>query len=76
MAGICDDLYNIANVLQQFYNIFGKELKSVTGNPQLIEDVVKRVGSMVDFLYTLPFEPFQQVSFLIIMSYNSIIVRG
>ena len=61
MAGICDDLHNIAKVLQEFYNIFGQELKSVTGNPQLIEDVVKRVASMVDFLCTISFDPLDQV---------------
>jgi len=34
-------------VLEEFYNIFGPELKSVTGDPKRIEDVVKRVDALV-----------------------------
>ena len=41
-------------VLEEFYNIFGPELKSVTGDPQRIEDVLKRVDGLV--------EPIQEVS--------------
>ena len=47
MANICKDLYNIAQVLEEFYNIFGPELKSVIGDPKKIEDVVKRVDNLV-----------------------------
>jgi len=34
-------------VLEEFYNIFGPELKAVTGDPKRIEDVVKRVDALV-----------------------------
>ena len=34
-------------VLEEFYNIFGPELKSVIGDPKKIEDVVKRVDNLV-----------------------------
>ena len=34
-------------MLEEFYNIFGPELKSVTGDPKRIEDVVKRVDALV-----------------------------
>jgi hypothetical protein len=34
-------------VLEEFYNIFGPELKAVTGDPKRIEDVVKRVDGLV-----------------------------
>jgi dynein heavy chain len=33
--------------LEEFYNIFGPELKAVTGDPKRIEDVVKRVDGLV-----------------------------
>ena len=32
---LAQDLHDIAQVMQEFYNIFGKELKSVTGDPQV-----------------------------------------
>ena len=34
-------------VVEEFYNIFGPELKAVTGDPQHIEDVLKRVDALV-----------------------------
>ena len=40
-------MYALLEVLEEFYNIFGPELKSVTGDPKRIEDVVKRVDALV-----------------------------
>ena len=37
----------IRQVVQEFYNIFGPELKAVTGDPRHIEDVLKRVDALV-----------------------------
>ena len=34
-------------MLEEFYNIFGPELKAVTGDPKRIEDVLKRVDALV-----------------------------
>ncbi|KAH6585239.1 hypothetical protein BASA61_006967 [Batrachochytrium salamandrivorans] len=42
----CADLYEIAEVMEQFYSIFGPELKAVTGDPQAIDEVVKRIEEM------------------------------
>lgn len=36
-----------AQVLEEFYNIFGPELKAVTGDPKRIEDVLTRVDALV-----------------------------
>ncbi|XP_071826175.1 dynein axonemal heavy chain 10-like isoform X2 [Apostichopus japonicus] len=58
MATICQDIYNVAQVLEEFYNIFGPELKSVTGDPQRIEEVLKRVDGLVDPIQKVDFEPF------------------
>ena len=44
----------LIKVLEEFYNIFGPELKAVTGDPKRIEDVLVRVGLLV--------EPIEQVS--------------
>ena len=51
MALRCTDLYEIAEVMEQFYSIFGPELKSVTGDPQQIDEVIKRVDALI-----IPFE--------------------
>ena len=39
--------YDPDQVLEEFYNIFGPELKAVTGDPKRIEDVLKRVDGLV-----------------------------
>ena len=33
--------------IEEFHNIFGPELKAVTGDPERIEEVVERVDSLV-----------------------------
>ncbi|XP_041455872.1 dynein heavy chain 10, axonemal-like [Lytechinus variegatus] len=58
MATICQNIYDVAQVLEEFYNIFGPELKSVTGDPQRIEDVLKRVDGLVEPIQDVNFEPF------------------
>lgn len=55
MAARCADLYEIAEVMEQFYSIFGPELKAITGDPQQIDEVIKRVDALVI--------PFESVSF-------------
>ncbi|XP_042277329.1 dynein axonemal heavy chain 10 isoform X2 [Thunnus maccoyii] len=55
MASVCQDLYNVLQVLEEFYNIFGPELKGVTGDPKRIDEVLCRVDSLV--------LPFEEVSF-------------
>eukprot|EP00048_Salpingoeca_helianthica_P012901 m.192885 g.192885 ORF g.192885 m.192885 type:complete len:4604 (+) comp15437_c5_seq116:137-13948(+) len=57
MAGFLQDLHDIAQVMQEFYNIFGDELKSVTGNPQVIDDVIVRVRGLLDPLEHVDFDP-------------------
>ncbi|XP_045152663.1 dynein axonemal heavy chain 10 [Echinops telfairi] len=58
MATICQDLYDILQVIEEFYNIFGPELKAVTGDPKRIDDVLCRVDSLVSPMETLTFDPF------------------
>lgn len=47
IAEVCSDLYKIAGVLQDFYNIFGPDLKSIINDPAQIDAVVKRVDALV-----------------------------
>ncbi|XP_053555751.1 dynein axonemal heavy chain 10 [Bombina bombina] len=58
LAGICQDLFDILQVLEEFYNIFGSELKAVTGDPKRIDDVVRRVDGLVKPMESLNFNPF------------------
>ena len=46
-------------VLEEFYNIFGPELKAVTGDPKRIEDVLKRVDGLVKPIENVKAEPFE-----------------
>ncbi|KAI9223372.1 dynein heavy chain and region D6 of dynein motor-domain-containing protein [Blastocladiella britannica] len=56
MAARCGDLLEVAEVLEQFYGIFGPELKAVTGDTQQIDEVIKRVDSLVVPIEQLPFD--------------------
>ncbi|XP_036382121.1 dynein heavy chain 10, axonemal [Megalops cyprinoides] len=58
MASICQDFYNILQILEEFYNIFGPELKAVTGDPKRIDDVLCWVDSLVVPMEELSFDPF------------------
>ena len=46
-ALICNELIKISVVLEEFYNIFGPELKAVTGEPKRIEEVLTRVRNLI-----------------------------
>ncbi|KAJ1570092.1 Dynein heavy chain 10, axonemal, partial [Nowakowskiella sp. JEL0078] len=60
MASRCGDIYEIAEVMEQFYNIFGPELKAVTGDPQQIDEVIKRVEALVVPFEQAPFDIFNK----------------
>ena len=46
------------SILEEFCNIFGNELKAVTENPNMIDDAIKSVNSLVDPIEQVPFNPF------------------
>ncbi|KAM5191717.1 dynein axonemal heavy chain 10 [Mantella aurantiaca] len=58
LASICQDLFRILQVLEEFYNIFGAELKAVTGDPKRIDDVLNRVDGLIKPMENLTFDPF------------------
>ncbi|XP_078713472.1 dynein axonemal heavy chain 10 [Lampetra fluviatilis] len=58
MASICQDLHDVVQVLEEFYNIFGPELKAVTGDARRIDEVVQRVDALAVPFRDLPFDPF------------------
>ncbi|XP_076621651.1 dynein heavy chain at 89D [Colletes latitarsis] len=51
IAFVCDGLNQIANVLQDFYNVFGPHLKSIISDPAQIDTIIKRVARL-----TLPIQ--------------------
>ncbi|TPX63919.1 hypothetical protein SpCBS45565_g06282 [Spizellomyces sp. 'palustris'] len=60
MALRCADFYKIAEIMEQFYSIFGPELKAVTGDPQQIDEVIKRVENLVVPFESVPFDVFSK----------------
>lgn len=52
-ALICNELIKISVVLEEFYNIFGSELKAVTGEPKRIEEILNRVRNLVTRIKTV-----------------------
>ncbi|NWZ50810.1 DYH10 protein, partial [Haliaeetus albicilla] len=59
MTSVCQDLYDILQVvIEEFYNIFGPELKVVTGNPKRVDDLLRRVNGLISPMEELTFDPF------------------
>lgn len=50
MAIICNDFIAIAKELEEFYNIFTPELKSVTGKPHKINEILDRVHKVLELI--------------------------
>ncbi|XP_012272400.1 dynein heavy chain 10, axonemal [Orussus abietinus] len=60
IAGVCKDLNKIASVLEDFYNIFGAELKSIIDDPAQIDAIVKRVDTLVLPIQDADFDVFTE----------------
>ncbi|NWQ92969.1 DYH10 protein, partial [Burhinus bistriatus] len=59
MTSVCQDLYDILQVIiEEFYNVFGPELKAVTGDPKRIDDLVRAVNGLTSPMEELTFDPF------------------
>ncbi|KAM6051570.1 dynein axonemal heavy chain 10-like [Theristicus caerulescens] len=58
MTSVCQDLYDILQIIEEFYNIFGPELKAVTGDPKRIDDLLRRVNGLTSPMEELTFDPF------------------
>ncbi|NXW05009.1 DYH10 protein, partial [Fregetta grallaria] len=58
MTSVCQDLYDILQIIEEFYNIFGPELKTVTGHPKRVDDLLRRVNGLTSPMEELTFDPF------------------
>lgn len=60
MSKICENLFDVAQTLDQFYKFLGPELKSVTGDSAGIDEVLDYVNNLVTPLENLPFNVFNR----------------
>ncbi|XP_075882096.1 dynein axonemal heavy chain 10-like isoform X2 [Nelusetta ayraudi] len=60
MALICQDLCHVLQVLEEFQNIFGPDLKAVTGDPKQIEEALCRVDELHMPIEEITFNPFNK----------------
>ncbi|XP_064889438.1 dynein axonemal heavy chain 10 isoform X2 [Columba livia] len=58
MTSVCQDLYDILQVIEEFYNLFGSELTAITGDPMRINDLTRAVNGLVSPMEQLTFDPF------------------
>ncbi|OXB64089.1 hypothetical protein ASZ78_002019 [Callipepla squamata] len=57
MTSVYQDLYDILQVIEEFHNVFGSELKAVTGDPKHIDDLLRRVDQLSSPMQELTFDP-------------------
>jgi dynein heavy chain len=60
IAKRCADILQILEVVDQFKSIFGPELKSVTGDAEKIDDVLKKVEALVFPFESIAFDVFSK----------------
>src|SRR6218665_573376 len=58
MSTICQDLFNVAEVLEEFHNIFGAEMVSVTGKRERVEAILAKVDRLVVPIQQCSFDPY------------------
>jgi len=60
MSQICDDLIQMSSNLNQFYDIFGSEMKAVTGDEQMVDRVLEHVSNLKKSFSTCQFDIFDR----------------
>ncbi|XP_039277456.1 dynein heavy chain 10, axonemal [Nilaparvata lugens] len=59
IKSVASDLFNVTQVMQEFYNIFNPELKTIISDPTQIDAVVKRVEALTYPIKKADFDIFQ-----------------
>ena len=60
LAARCGDLHDIVDVIEQFFCVFNAKLKDITGDAASIDDIVKRVYTLVAPFEQAPFDVFDK----------------
>jgi dynein heavy chain len=58
MAKICENVFEVAKVLDEFHKFLGPELKEVTGDNKGIDELISRVEGLIIPLESVPFDIF------------------
>ncbi|BFZ18222.1 hypothetical protein BsWGS_21261 [Bradybaena similaris] len=64
IAEVCQDVCDIAQVIEEFNNIFSQELKDVTGDAERIDDVLEQVYELVEPIALLPYDAFSPTRYV------------
>jgi dynein heavy chain len=81
MSQICDDLIEISLNLNEFYDIFGLEMKAVTGNEQMVNQIFEHVSDLKKSFFSYYFDIFnrenrqQWYSFIDEFKHRSLIIE-
>ncbi|CAF0941568.1 unnamed protein product [Rotaria sordida] len=60
MSQICDDLIQMLSNLNEFYDIFGLEMKTVTGDEQMVDRVLEHVSNLKNNFLSCHFDIFNR----------------
>jgi dynein heavy chain len=60
MSQICDDLIYMSSNLNEFYDIFGTEMKAVTGEEQMVDRVLEHVSNLKKSFFSCHFDIFNR----------------
>ena len=60
MSHICDDLIRMFSNLNDFYDIFGSEMKIVTGDEQMVDRVLEHVSDLKKSFFSCHFDIFNR----------------
>ncbi len=60
MSQICDDLISMSVNLNEFYEIFGSEMKVVTGDEQMVDQVLEHVSDLKTSFSSCQFDIFNR----------------
>lgn len=59
VANISQDIANLGLVFLQFENIFSNRMKSIIREPEEVDNIMKRVYQLIDYVLTLDYDVFK-----------------
>ena len=58
MSLICDDLIEMSTNLNEFYEIFGSQMKTVTGDEQTVDEILRHISQLRNSFSSIDFDIF------------------